>query len=135
MAEITTDELPESLQTLFIEVERTKTPLTIIHQGKPLVIVYPAITETKRPSSGVMKGTGKILGDIVAPAAEPIRTSSNRLASLGQDRGKFVVPEDFNEPLPEEITEKLNSVYSQNSSDLDENIAKMQFSSLRCEEW
>ncbi len=28
MAEITTDKLPQSLQTLFIEVERTKTPLT-----------------------------------------------------------------------------------------------------------
>ncbi len=64
----------------------------------------------------------------------PISLSSKRLATLGQDRGKFVVPEDFNEPLPEEITEKLNSVYSQHSSDLDENIAMMQFSSLRCEE-
>ena len=82
-----------------------------------------------------MKGTGEILGDIVAPAAEPIPPSSNRLASLGQDRGKFFVPEDFNEPLPEEITEKLNSVYSQNSSDLDDNIAMMEFRSLRCEEW
>ncbi|MDY7007267.1 MAG: hypothetical protein SWX82_25880 [Cyanobacteriota bacterium] len=36
-----------------------------------------------------MKGTGEILGDIVTPAAEPIPSSSNRLASLGQDRGKF----------------------------------------------
>ncbi|GFZ92699.1 hypothetical protein [Okeania sp. KiyG1] len=53
---------------------------------------------------------------------------------MGQDRGKFVVPEDFNEPLPEQITEKLNSVYSQHSSDLDENIAMMQFSSLKGEE-
>ncbi|MDJ0516421.1 MAG: type II toxin-antitoxin system prevent-host-death family antitoxin [Trichodesmium sp. MO_231.B1] len=64
----------------------------------------------------------------------PMSPSSKRLASLGQDRGKFVVPEDFNEPLPEEITEKLNSVYSQHSSDLDENIAMMQFSSLKGEE-
>jgi prevent-host-death family protein len=29
-----------------------------------------------------------------------IRPSSNRRASLGLDRGKFIVPEDFNEPLP-----------------------------------
>ena len=64
----------------------------------------------------------------------PISLSSKRLATLGQDRGNFFIPEDFNEPLPEEITEKLNSVYSQNSSDLDKNIATMQFSSLRCEE-
>jgi antitoxin (DNA-binding transcriptional repressor) of toxin-antitoxin stability system len=32
-----------------------------------------------------------------------VRPSSNRRASLGQDRGKFIVPEDFNEPLPPEI--------------------------------
>ncbi|MBW4444258.1 MAG: type II toxin-antitoxin system prevent-host-death family antitoxin [Plectolyngbya sp. WJT66-NPBG17] len=33
----------------------------------------------------------------------PFRTSSNRRSSLGMDRGKFVVPEDFNDPLPEDI--------------------------------
>lgn len=32
-----------------------------------------------------------------------IRPASNRRASLGQDRGKFIVPEDFNESLPPEI--------------------------------
>jgi len=58
MTKITTDELPQSWQTLFIEVERTKTPLTVIHEGKPLVTIYPAVTQTKRPPSGVMKGTG-----------------------------------------------------------------------------
>jgi prevent-host-death family protein len=29
----------------------------------------------------------------------PFRNSSNRRVSLGQDRGRFIVPEDFNEPL------------------------------------
>lgn len=33
----------------------------------------------------------------------PFRASSNRRASLGQDRGKFIVPEDFNAPLPKDI--------------------------------
>ncbi|BAY10842.1 type II toxin-antitoxin system Phd/YefM family antitoxin [Calothrix sp. NIES-2098] len=33
----------------------------------------------------------------------PFRASSNRRHSLGQDRGRFVVPEDFNAPLPEDI--------------------------------
>lgn len=32
-----------------------------------------------------------------------LRPMSNRRASLGQDRGKFIVPEDFNEPLPQDI--------------------------------
>jgi prevent-host-death family protein len=33
----------------------------------------------------------------------PFRTSSNRRDSLGQDRGRFVVPEDFNAPLQKNI--------------------------------
>ncbi len=33
----------------------------------------------------------------------PFRTSSNRRASLRQDRGRFVLPEDFNDSLPKEI--------------------------------
>ncbi len=33
----------------------------------------------------------------------PFHTSSNRLASLGMDRERFIVPEDFNAALPEEI--------------------------------
>ncbi len=40
MSENTTTELPQNLQTLLTEVERTKTPLTVIHDGKPLVIIY-----------------------------------------------------------------------------------------------
>ena len=28
---------------------------------------------------------------------------SHRRDSLGQDRGKFVIPEDFNAPLPDDI--------------------------------
>jgi antitoxin VapB len=59
MTQITTTELPQTFQTLLIEVERTKTPLTVIHEGKPLVIIYPA-----------MKGSGEILGDLIAPVTE-----------------------------------------------------------------
>lgn len=71
MSEITTTELPQNIQTLLIEVERTKTPLTVIHEGKPLVIIHPATTETPRPAFGVMKGSGEILGDLIDPVAEP----------------------------------------------------------------
>ncbi|MEG4862885.1 MULTISPECIES: type II toxin-antitoxin system Phd/YefM family antitoxin [Microcoleaceae] len=71
MAQITTTELPQTVQTLLIEVERTKTPLTVIHEGKALVIIYPATTETLRRSFGAMKGSGEILGDLIAPVAEP----------------------------------------------------------------
>ncbi|MEH2063643.1 MAG: type II toxin-antitoxin system Phd/YefM family antitoxin [Nostoc sp.] len=33
----------------------------------------------------------------------PFRTSSNRRDSLGQDKGRFVVPEDFNTLLLDEM--------------------------------
>ena len=42
-------------------------------------------------------------GDIPIAKLVPFRTSSNRRASLGQDRGRFVLPEDFNDPLPKDI--------------------------------
>jgi antitoxin VapB len=71
MAQITTTELPQTLQTLLIEVERTKTPLTVIHEGKPLVIIHPANTQAPRPAFGVMKGSGEILGDLITPVAQP----------------------------------------------------------------
>ncbi|MFB2982188.1 type II toxin-antitoxin system Phd/YefM family antitoxin [Microseira sp. BLCC-F43] len=70
MAQITTTELPQTLQTLLIEVERTKAPLTVIHEGKPLVVIYPATTQVPRPTFGGMKRSGEILGDLIAPYAE-----------------------------------------------------------------
>jgi hypothetical protein len=69
--QITTTELPATLQNLFLEVERTKTPLTVIHKGKALVIIYPATTQVLRPTFGAMKGSGEILGDLIAPVIEP----------------------------------------------------------------
>lgn len=71
MTQITTTELPQTLQTLLMEVERTKTPLTVIHEGKPLVIIYPASTEAPRPVFGVMKGSGEILGDLITAIPQP----------------------------------------------------------------
>ena len=61
---------PNPPDSILYEVERTKTPLTIIHEGKPLVVIYPATTQTPRPTFGTMKGSGEILGDLIAPVAE-----------------------------------------------------------------
>jgi hypothetical protein len=47
---------------------------------------------------GLSANQGIPIGKLV-----PFRTASNRRASLGEDRGKFIVPEDFNDPLPKEI--------------------------------
>jgi hypothetical protein len=71
MQQISTNELPKNLQQLFIEVQRTKTPLTVTHDGKPLVVIYPATNQLKRATFGAMKGSGEILGDLIAPAVPP----------------------------------------------------------------
>lgn len=71
MSQIDTTELPETLQRLLQQVEETNTPLTITQAGKPLVIVYPASRTSERLSFGFAKGTGEILGDIVAPVEQP----------------------------------------------------------------
>ena len=68
MQQINDNELPENIQQLFQEVQRNKTPLTVTHEGEPLVVIYPAKNQPKRPSFGAMKGTGEIVGDLIAPA-------------------------------------------------------------------
>lgn len=68
MEHIANSELPETLQQIFAEIQRTKTPLTVTHEGEPLVIIYPATPQPHRPAFGAMKGSGKILGDVIAPA-------------------------------------------------------------------
>jgi prevent-host-death family protein len=63
---ITTIELPEALQTLFLEVEQTNQPVTVTHQGKPIVVITPAnSSQPRRPAFGFMQGQGEILDDII----------------------------------------------------------------------
>jgi hypothetical protein len=73
MQQISSNELPENIQKLFTEVQLTKTPLTVIHEGKPLVIISPATTQPKCATFGAMKGSGEILGDLITPAV-PLST-------------------------------------------------------------
>lgn len=70
MTQVAINELPESFQRLLLEVEQTKTPLTVTQSGQPLVVIYPAKTPKPRPAPGFMKGSGEIIGDIVAPLDE-----------------------------------------------------------------
>lgn len=61
---ITTNDLPEALQMILLEIQQTNTPLTITHEGKPIAIIIPA-QPSPRPAAGLMKGRGEILGDIL----------------------------------------------------------------------
>ncbi|MGA7952625.1 MAG: type II toxin-antitoxin system Phd/YefM family antitoxin [Gloeobacterales cyanobacterium] len=67
--------------------------------------VHQAKTNLSRLLSRVELGEEIIISNRGIPIAKlvPFRSFSNRRDSLGLDRGRFAVPEDFNAPLPEEI--------------------------------
>jgi antitoxin (DNA-binding transcriptional repressor) of toxin-antitoxin stability system len=62
------------------------------------VNIHQAKTNLSRLLSRVELGE-----EIVISNRVPFRTSLDRRSSLGQDRGMFTVPDDFNAPLPEDI--------------------------------
>jgi prevent-host-death family protein len=49
------------------EVQRTRKEVVITKRGKPVARLLPPVEEDGGPSFGRMKGTIKILGDIVSP--------------------------------------------------------------------
>ncbi|MEH2258725.1 type II toxin-antitoxin system Phd/YefM family antitoxin [Nostoc sp.] len=67
--------------------------------------IHQAKTNLSKLLSRVELGEEIIISNQGIPIAKlvPFRTSSNRLNSLRQDKGRFVVPDDFNAPLPEEV--------------------------------
>lgn len=67
--------------------------------------IHQAKTNFSRLLSRVENGEEIVISNRGIPIAKlvPFRTSLDRRSSLGQDRGKFVVPDDFNAPLPEEL--------------------------------
>ena len=69
------------------------------------VNIHQAKTNLSRLLSRVEMGEEIIIANRGIPVAKlvPFQTSIHRRASLGQDRGRFVVPDDFNEPLPEDV--------------------------------
>ncbi len=68
MTQITLTELPQNLQNLLNQAQRTGEPLTIIQNGIPFAIISP-IKKSKRAGFGAMKDSGNITGDIVEPTA------------------------------------------------------------------
>ncbi|MCA6597110.1 MAG: type II toxin-antitoxin system Phd/YefM family antitoxin [Pseudanabaena sp. M046S1SP1A06QC] len=69
------------------------------------VNIHQAKTNLSRLLSRVELGEEIVISNRGVPVAKlvPFCTSSNRKASLGIDKGRFIVPEDFNDPLPEDI--------------------------------
>jgi prevent-host-death family protein len=73
--------------------------------------IHQAKTNLSRLLSRVENGEEIIISNRGVPIAKlvPFRTNSDRRSSLGQDRGRFVVPDDFNAPLPKEILAAFES--------------------------
>ena len=69
------------------------------------VNIHQAKTHLSRLLSRVEHGEEIVISNRGIPVAKlvPFRPSPERISSLGQDRGEFVVPDDFNAPLPEDI--------------------------------
>ncbi|BAZ06161.1 type II toxin-antitoxin system Phd/YefM family antitoxin [Calothrix sp. NIES-3974] len=69
------------------------------------VNIHQAKTNLSRLLSRVEQGEEIVISNRGIPIAKlvPFRTSLDRRSSLGQDRGLFTVPDDFNAPLPEDI--------------------------------
>jgi prevent-host-death family protein len=69
------------------------------------VNVHEAKTQLSRLLARVERGEEIIIANRGVPIAKlvPLNPRPSRLASLGRDRGRFVVPNDFNEPLPEDL--------------------------------
>jgi prevent-host-death family protein len=67
--------------------------------------IHEAKTNLSRLLTRVQNGEEIVISNRGVPVAKlvPFRASLDRRASLGQDRGRFIVPDDFNSPLPQEI--------------------------------
>jgi len=75
MKEVTISEFRAKLFALIRRVEKTKKPLRVTRFGKPLADIIPVPVPAARHAPknwmGSMRGTTKILGDIVSPATDP----------------------------------------------------------------
>lgn len=69
------------------------------------VNIHQAKTNLSRLLARVELGEEIVIANRGLPVAKlvPFHPVSNRRESLGRDQGHFIVPEDFNAPLPEEI--------------------------------
>ncbi len=53
------------------EVEETRETVVITKRGRPVAQLAPLPPDALGDWAGAMRGTGRILGDLVAPAATP----------------------------------------------------------------
>ncbi len=69
--------------------------------------IHQAKTNFSRLLARVELGEEIVISNRGVPVAKlvPFQNSANRRSSLGFDEGRFVVPDDFNAPLPPDLLE------------------------------
>ena len=72
MQEVAISEFKAKCLALLEQVRKTKKPIRITRRGEPVAeVVPPSPAKPKGDWLGSMKGTGRILGDIVSPVIDP----------------------------------------------------------------
>ena len=71
MKTIPANESKQTCLRLLDEVRDTGQPIVITKRGDPIAKLVPVAASPLGDWSGAMRGTGRILGDIVAPATDP----------------------------------------------------------------
>ncbi len=71
MKEVAISEFKAKCLALIDEMQKTKQPIRITRRGKPIAELVPPTPKASRSFLGSMKHRGKILADIISPAADP----------------------------------------------------------------
>ena len=67
MREIPVSKFKATCLSVLADVRRTRTPVRVTRFGKPLADIVPAAAPNKKSWLGCMRGSLKIVGDIVGP--------------------------------------------------------------------
>ena len=70
MEQIPLSNFQKNLDAIIEAVARSDKPVLIIDRGKSLVKIVP-VSSSAHSWLGCMKGTGKIIGDIISPVEDP----------------------------------------------------------------
>lgn len=70
MKEVAISEFKAKCLAMVEEVRKTKKPIRITRRGKAVAEVVPSSKVSNKGFIGSMKGTARILGDIVSPVAD-----------------------------------------------------------------
>ncbi len=67
MEQIQLSQLQENVRAIIVAMRLSEKTVLISDKGKPIAKIVP-VSSTEQSWLGCMKGTGKIVGDIVSPA-------------------------------------------------------------------